>query len=380
MGMLNVRGHFFIPAMGAAVLNVVLIASVIFLTPHMGTSLETQIFGLAIGALVAGTAQAIFQWPNLRREGFRYQWVSPWRNETVREVVRKMVPGAMGVAAFQINVLVTYSVAYFVDDHIVASFDYAVRLMELPQGLFGISLATYLLPTLSGLAAEKKFPEFRTTLGQGLRHLVFLNLIASVLLVILAEPIIRLIFEHGKFTAASTHRASLALSCLAPGLVAFSMVSILARAFYALGDTRTPMKISIACLGLNLVFALILVWPLRQAGLGIANTASAVFNVALLFYALRRKLKFLDTLELRRSLAPLLVAAILSGAGALAARHFWENAVGHASLPERIGAVFVPLALAGLIYFFLTWWMKVPSAREMLELIWEKSGVGRLKR
>jgi len=256
MGMLNARGHFFIPAAGAAVLNLVMIASVLFLAPRMGRELNRQIFGLAIGVLVAGVAQAAFQLPTLRREGFRFRWVTPWRDETVRQVVLKMIPGALGVAAFQINVLVTNGMAFWVDPQIVASFDYAVRLMELPQGVFGISLATYLLPTLSGLAAERRYPEFRATLQQGLSYLLFVNLIASVMLVVLAEPIIRLIFEHGRFDAHSTQRASFALACLAPGLVAFSMVNVLARAFYALGDTQTPMKISMVCLRLNLVFAL----------------------------------------------------------------------------------------------------------------------------
>jgi putative peptidoglycan lipid II flippase len=334
--------------------------------------LETKIFAVAIGVLAAGVAQAIFQWPNLRREGFRYRWVSPWKNETVREVVLKMVPGMMGVAAFQLNVLLTNSVAYHVDDHIVASFDYAVRLMELPQGIFGISLATYLLPTLTGLAADKKFPEFRTTLGQGLSHLAFLNLIASVLLVILAEPMVRLIYEHGKFTPASTQRAALALSCLAPGLIAFSMVNILARGFYALGDMQTPMKISIVCLALNLVFALLVVWPLRQAGLGLANSLSAVFNVALLFYALRRKLKFLELGELRRSIAPLLLAAALAGITAWLAKFYWEKNIGHETLFGKFGAVFVPMSLATLIYFSLAIGMKVPSAREIFNLVGEK--------
>jgi putative peptidoglycan lipid II flippase len=369
MGMLNARGHFFIPAMGAAVLNVVLISSVLFLAPRWGKTLPTQIFGLAVGVLVAGLAQALYQWPNLRREGFRYTWVSPWKNETVREVVRKMVPGMMGVAAFQINVLVTYGVAFYVDDRIIASFDYAVRLMELPQGIFGVSLATFLLPTLAGLAAEKKYPEFRSTLGQGLNYLFFMNLVASILLVILAEPIIRLLFEHGKFTAASTHRAALALAFLAPGLVAFSMVNILARAFYALGDTDTPMKISIVCLGLNLVFALMVVWPLKQAGLGLANSASAVFNVGFLFYALRRKLKFLDLGELRRSILPLLIAVALAGAAAWFASHYWEKVIGHGNLAAKIGAVFVPMTLATIVYFSSAMLMKVASAREIFHLI-----------
>src|ERR1043166_2958270 len=222
MGMLNARGHFFIPALGAGLLNVVMIASVLWLGPRMGERLEQQIFALAIGGLLAGVAQAAFQWPTLRREGFRFEWISPWQNETVRQVVRKMLPASIGVAAFQINVLLTQVMGFWFHDGIVASFQYAVRLMEFPQGLFGISLATFLLPTLSGLAAEKKYPEFRATLGQGLGYLVFVNLLASVLLLVLAEPIVRLLFERGKFTAESTGRVSLAVACLAPGLIAFS--------------------------------------------------------------------------------------------------------------------------------------------------------------
>src|SRR5580692_9780860 len=167
IGMANARGHFFVPALGSVVLNVVMIASVLFLAPRLGVKLEQQIRGLAIGVVLAGLAQVIFQWPSLSKEGFHYQWVSPWRDPTVREVVRKMVPGSIGVAAFQINVLVMQCFSFWFDKSIVSTFNYAVRLMELPQGMFGISLATYLLPTLAGLAAQKKFPEFRRTLGEG---------------------------------------------------------------------------------------------------------------------------------------------------------------------------------------------------------------------
>src|SRR5207344_2218440 len=156
-------------------------------------------------------------------------------------------------------VLVTQVFSYWVDETIVSTFNYSVRLMELPQGMFGISLATYLLPTLAGLAAEKKYPELRATLGQGLGYLAFANTIASVLLVVQAEPIVRLLFQHGNFTPLDTKNVGFALACLAPGLIAFSVVNILARAFYALGDTMTPMKISTACLALNVVFTLWLI-------------------------------------------------------------------------------------------------------------------------
>src|SRR5262249_411584 len=179
IGMANARGHFFVPALGAVILNVIMIGSVLFLAPRMGSALPKQIFGLAIGVVVAGLVQARFQLPSLSREGYRYQWISPWGDPTVSEVVRKMLPGSIGVAAFQINVLLTQCFSFWFEPSIVSTFNYSVRLMELPQGMFGISLATYLLPTLAGLAAQKKFPEFRDLLPQRLRHLAFPHLIPA---------------------------------------------------------------------------------------------------------------------------------------------------------------------------------------------------------
>jgi putative peptidoglycan lipid II flippase len=375
MGMLNARGYFFIPAMGAAMLNVVMIASVLWVAPRWGQALHQQIFALAIGVLAAGVAQAAFQLPSLWRDGFRYHWVSPWRNDTVRRVVRQMIPGAIGVAAFQINVAFIQGLGFWLDTPerpLIAPFNYAVRLMELPQGVFGISLATFLLPTLSGLAAEKNYSEFRVMLRHGMEHLILLNLLMSVLLVVLAEPIIRLLFEHGKFGPASTERATLALECLGASLVAYSLVNVLARAFYALGDTRTPMKISIVCLGLNLAFALVLIWPFRQGGLGLANTISSGFNLALLLYALRRKLGRLDMGLLLPTLLPQAIAAALATATALAASHVWNLKAGHATVPLKIGAVFVPGALAGSIYWGFVLWAKIPAAHEITALVFQR--------
>ena len=370
-GMLNSRGHFFVPALGAVVLNVVMIAVVLGLAPRWGATLETQIFALAVGVLLAGAAQMLFQLPTLRREGFRFAWVSPWRNETVQRVVRQMIPGTIGVAAFQLNVVLTQGVAFWVDPQIVASFNYAVRLMELPQGIFGVSLATFLLPTLAGLAAEKKMGEFRATLGQGLAHLIFVNGLMTVLLIVLAEPIVRLLFERGQFTTESTQRAALALACLAPGLVAFSMVNILARAFYALGDMATPMKISLVCLVLNLALTLALVGPLRQGGLALANTLTSWLNVVLLFAALRRKQGALElgtaTMKLWAVAAAFALAA-LAAWGCAQRWGIWFDGR-EQTIWIKLGAVFVPMAAASAVYFAVTLALGVPSAREMLGLV-----------
>jgi putative peptidoglycan lipid II flippase len=352
---------------------VVMIASVLFLAPRMGLNypkderLPHQIFALAIGVLAAGVAQAAFQLPTLKRDGFRFQWVSPIGDPTVNRVIKQMLPATIGVAAFQINVVLTQGLSYWVDDYVVASFQYAVRLMELPQGLFGISLATYLLPTLSGLAADKNYEGFRTELRQGVGYLIFTNLIASVLLVVLAEPIIRLLFERGKFDALSTHQASLALACLAPGLVAFSVVNILARAFYALGDTKTPMKISVFCLIVNLMIAVCLVWHLKQGGLGLANTLTSLVNVGLLGYALRRKLKRLDMASLKRPVVLLILITVVAGGIAFGLWKFWEIKLGHGSLALKFGAVFVPAGVAGAFYWLTAIACKIPAAKEMTD-------------
>ncbi len=371
IGILNARGHFFIPALGAAVLNVVMIASVLLLAPRMGPTLNTRIYALAIGVLAAGIAQAFFQYPTMHREGFRYRWVTPWRDPAVREVVKKMIPSTIGVAAFQINVSLTQGLAFGENAKILAQFAYAVRLMELPQGVFGLSLATFLLPTLAGLAIDKNYPQFRLTLRQAVGHLIFINLLASVLLFTLAEPIIRLLFERGLFNAHSTERVSFALMCLVPGLIAFSLVNIFARAFYAVNDLVTPMKISVFCLVINLIMAatLLLVFNLGAGALGVANSTSAVVNLSLLAFALRKKLRTLEMKTVLGQLPSLAAAGLVAGLVAWRGAKLWSNHFGHATLLPRLGEVFLPMIAASIVYFVLCWFMKVSSAREMLAMI-----------
>ena len=214
-------------------------------------------------------------------------------DDSVRTILTRLGPGVIGVAAFQINVLITYCIGFFAGEHVVASYGYAVRLLELPQGLFAVSMATFLLPTLAGLAAEKKYDDFRGQLDEAARHLLFVNLPAAALLFVLAEPIVQLLFQYGEFTQAATERAAWALRCLAPALPGYSLVLILGRAFYALGEVKTPVRISVFCLGLNLVLALAMVFQLednwRQCAFGVANTISSTMNAALLWITLSRR-------------------------------------------------------------------------------------------
>ncbi len=373
MGMLNSRGYFFIPAMGATMLNVVMIITVLFVAPRFGETPSTQVYALAFGILVAGVLQVLFQLPLLYKDGFRFQWINPWNNETVRRVVSKMIPGTIGVAAYQINMLTTQSVAALFDFKIVGGFNYAVRFMELPQGVFTISLATFLLPTLSGFAAKKDYRKFTDTLNEGVHHVVFFNLFASVIMIILAEPIVRLVFERGNFTPADTVRVALALKCLAPGLVAFSLVNIFARGFFALGDTSTPMKISAVCLALNLVFTISALFALGNAGsLGLANSLSAFFHVWLLIHAFKLKLKDFDAKRLTDQLHPILLAVILSGLSAAITLKLFQASFSMESFMARVTCVFLPALVSLSIYLALGGALKVRSALEILQLFEKK--------
>ena len=374
VGMLNTQGRYFLPALGNAMMNVVMIASVYLVAPRFGVSLDQQVRGLAFGVVLAGIVQAAFQLPALRSVGFSFRWGNPFADPTVREVARRMLPATIGVAAYQINVVVAGLMADQQAEYVVASYNYAVRLMELPQGVIGVSLATYLLTELSGLATDKKYVEFRGVLREGMLNLVFLNALATVLLFVLAEPVIRLLFEHGKFTAVSTDRSTFALECLIPGLVAFSLNNIIGRAFYALGDTSTPMRIGVFCLGMNVVLVWLLVVPFRQGGLGIANSISALVNTGLLVYALRRKLPRFGFREMQGPVLRMVALSLVAGAFAWMAHRAWDQQVGHAGFWRQVGAVFVPSGIAAAAYLALALAIKLPQAREMTSLVSRRLG------
>ncbi len=374
MGILNSRGQFFLPALGATLLNLVLIPTVLFVAPRWGVRLDQQVFALAAGVLVAGVIQALYMLPALRKQGFRFQWIKPAGDPVMKAVWSRMLPGLLGVAAFQINVFLTGVIAASIDFQINASYEYAVRLFELPQGVFGVSLAAFLLPTLSGLAAENKTDEFKSTLTQGLGYVIFINALMGGLLLILAEPMVRLLFERGRFDADSTLRAASALTWLGLALVPYSVNAILSRAFFALSDTRTPMRLSAMCLVLNLVAVCVLIGPYRQEGLAMANCGTAILNTVLLVFFLRRKI---GSVGLRKMIV-MVIQVVCALAAALAVglllHGWWDHRFGHETLASRIGEVFVPLGLGACVYLLFALLLRMPVAREFIALARRRLG------
>src|SRR5688572_22033008 len=246
MGMLNSLHRFFIPALSPAMYNVATIICALVLVPLMpGLGMPT-IAAIAVGSLLGGVAQLALQWPMLRREGFRYRPIFDWHDESFRRVLVLMGPGTIGLAATQINVFVNTVLATGQGTGAVSWLNYAFRLMYLPIGLFGVSIATATLPAVSRHAARHDTAAVRTTIADGMSLMLMLNIPATVGLVALAVPIVRVIFERGAFTAADTAATAAALQFYAIGLLGYSVVRIVSPTFYALGRNRTPVLVSMA--------------------------------------------------------------------------------------------------------------------------------------
>jgi putative peptidoglycan lipid II flippase len=318
MGMLNSLHRFFIPAVSPAMFNVGSIICTVGLAPVMPLFGLPVIVAPAIGVLVGGFLQMAVQWPSLRREGYHYRPVLDFRDEGLRRVLVLMGPGVVGLAAVQINLFVNSILATAEGTSAVSALSYAFRLMYMPIGIFGVSIATAVVPTLSRHAARNDTAGMRDTVSSGLRMMLMLNVPATVGLIVLATPIVALIFEHGAFTPAHTAATAAALAFYAPGLVGYSAVKIAVPSFYSLRDSRTPVLVSAATVLLNVLLNLTLVHVMGFTGLALGTASSAIFNAATLLWLLRSRLGGIDGRRVSASFARISGASIVMGLAAWA--------------------------------------------------------------
>lgn len=290
-GILNSFDRFLVPALTPVLLNLSLIGCAVLLS----TRLDVPVMALAWGVLLAGVLQLLFQWPALARLGLlpRPRW--GWKHPGVRRVLRLMVPTLIGSSAAQVNLLIDSVIATFLVTNSVSWLYYSDRLLEFPLGVFGIALATVILPNLSRKHAEKSRQAFSDTLDWALRLALLITLPAAVGLAVLAGPILATLFQYGAFEVVDVAMAQLSLVAYAAGLPAFIAVKVLAPGYYARQDTRTPVRYSLVAMGanvaLNLAFVGGLLWlgfvgP--HAGLAAASSMAALLNATLLFRGLRR--------------------------------------------------------------------------------------------
>ncbi|GEN25371.1 putative lipid II flippase MurJ [Halomonas cupida] len=282
---LNTWNRFAIPAFTPVLLNLSLIGAAVLLTPVM----DEPAMALAWGVLIAGAAQLLFQVPFLAQLGLMPR---PWPNfahEGVRRILRLMTPALFGVSVSQINLLLDTVLASLLTAGSVSWLYYSDRLVELPLGVFGVAIGTVILPALSRRHAEQSGEHFSQMLDWALRAVLLLGLPAALALALLAEPLLVTLFHYGAMTDHDIVMAAMSLRAYALGLVAFMLIKVLAPGFFARQDTKTPVKVGIIAMVANMVFNLILIWPLAHAGLALATALSAFLNAGLLAWLLRRQ-------------------------------------------------------------------------------------------
>jgi putative peptidoglycan lipid II flippase len=373
MGMLNAVRRFTVPALAPLFLNLGMIAAGVGLIPVFRAAGQPPILAMAVGVLVGGFLQFAVQVPTLWRMGFRPAWPPLLSHPGVRRIAFLMLPATVGLAATQLNLFVNTILASMLIEGSVSWLAYAFRLMQLPIGVFGVALATVSLPLVSRHAVAGDRVALRDTLAGAVRLVFALTLPATFGLLALSEPIVRLLYQRGRFVTEDTDRTAAALAAYCLGLCAYAAVKVLVPAFYALGDTRTPVKASFLSVAVNLGGNLLLMGPLGHVGLALSTSLTMLFNFAQLSWAMRRKLgrfegrRLLATV-LRTGLASLAMA-LLVRTGVLWAVSWWRGSFGGAALVVGTGLV------AG---FVLTWFLyRAFRVAELDDLEAALGGIGR---
>lgn len=371
---LNSHRHFTIPALSPSLMNLTWIFSVLVICPLMGDTLEEKIYGLAWGVLLSGLIQFAMQLPVLRRYGFAFRFTLVWNDPRVWRVFTLMGPATLGLAVTQINTMVNSLLAAWIGPWAPAALFYSERLLYFPQGILATAMSTVLLPVFAGCAAEKRLDDLLRTMNHSLRLLSFVMIPASIGLFVLARPIIQMLFEWGNFSAQSTDLTTIALQCYAPGLLVFSLSKVFVPAFYAHQDTRTPVKVGIACvllnLFLNILFILTLPTYLKHAGLAAATVIAEAFNGFTLAWLVHRRFGSPGWWPMILSAGKALLASLVMGGFILLALPAVMAVVG-GWIPvvkiAQVVSVLVVITGGVILYLLVAFSLRCPECGEALD-------------
>lgn len=368
MGTLNSLGRFGIPALAPALFNVVMIFAALYLSKYF----NPPILGLGFGAVIGGGGQFIIQLPQLLKAGFRFQFKLDFRDKSVRKIFKLMLPAALGVAAWQINVVVATIIASYLEVGSISSLYYALRLMHLPLGVFGVALAAVSLPEISGLVASGDIKAAGAAQRFSSRMVVFLLMPSAALLIGGAEAIVATVYQRGNFSWSDTVNVSRALRAYAVGLVFFGLVRVTAQVFYAFKDTKTPVKISFLAVGMNIVLSLILIKPLDFAGLALATSLSAILNFTLLGYNSRKKAPAPDKFGLLKYSLSIFAASLVAGIIAYLLSHSLLAGGPEIKFTRALLATAVSLGAAGSIYLVICRLLNIDELKQLRRLFSNK--------
>ncbi len=366
VGMLNSFEHFSVPALAPVAWNLVIIGALVGLTPLFPA--EDEIYAYAIGVLAGTVVQFLLPLPWLRGRGGRFTVNLDWRNEHVLKVLKLMLPVTLALGMINLSLVINSLFGTLVQDEAPAAIDKAFRIYQLPQGLFSISIATILFPTLAKMAARRDTDDLRRTMSAGVRQICLLLIPSAVLMAVLAEPITRLLYQRGEFGPEATDLVTEALVWWSISLP-FQGVSLLfSRTFFSLQRPWATTALAGANLGVNALVALALYEPLGITGIVIGTVAGTLTMTVAQGWILRDQLRGIEGRRLLASTIPMLVAAAALSGVAYATWYGLDEALGR-SLGAQIISVGIAVAAGAAAYVGAVWALRVPEARQIRTLL-----------
>jgi putative peptidoglycan lipid II flippase len=367
MGMLNAEERFGIPALSPAMFNVATVAFG-FLLLLAGFPIHQVAIGWAIGTLLGGLGQFAIQVPPLAKLGFRYRPEWAPGDPGIRQIAALMAPATVGLAAVQINIFVNSFFASF-EPGAVSWLTYAFRILYLPIGIFGVAAGTVAASGLARRVAAGDLDGVRSTLRESLSMLAFLTLPATVGLIVLAEPIVRLLYQRGRFDAGATAGTAAALSFYAVGLVAYTSVKVLAPAFYALGTPRVPLMASALAVSTNLAVNVALFRPFGFRAVALGTALGSILNAGFLAVAFERRMGGFRGQALPGLLGRMALAAAAMAPVCWLAYRFLEDRVGTHGLRAQLLGGLAPVVVGVVVYGLAAWLLRVPQATMLAGLL-----------
>ncbi len=372
MAVLNSFKHFATSAFAPCLLNLILIAVMLVVFPVIGAEPADRAMALAWGVLIAGAAQVAIQLPALKRFGCPFKFSNRWNDPKIRQMLLLMGPAALGMAVTQFNVLIDRLLAMWIGGWAPAALFYSERMIYFPLGIIATALGTVLLPTFSTHAAKGDHASMSRTISDSLRHLAFIMVPAALGLLVLAPNILSAIFEwNGQFNAESTLLSARALMFYAPGLVVFSAAKVFVPAFYAMQDTKTPVRIGIYTVALNLTLNIVLILTLpeywKHAGMAFSTVLAEAVGMAVLGTLLAQRMPSIQWGGILKSFTRYLACGLIMAAAAwLVARYSFAPL--NDLLPAKIASitsVLLAVGAGGSTYFVLALGLKAPELKEI---------------
>lgn len=368
MGVLNTFRWMFLPAFAPVMFNmgnIVVGAGLALAAPRLGID---PIVGMAIGTMAGGVGQLAIQVPALWREGYTIRPEIAPRDPGVRAVAAMMAPAVLSVAALNINVMVSTQIGSWLREGSISWLNFAYRLFQLPIGIFGVSLASVLVPELKRRLLDNDAAGAAEQMNEALRLVIALCLPVTVATIVMARPLVSLIYEYRKFSATSTDETAAALVSYSVGLLGFTLVKVVAPAFYSLKEPWIPARASLVSIALNVVFSFALMKPLGHCGLALAVALNGLVNAAILIAGLRGRIAVAHG-ELIGFSVKVGVASLVMGAAIHGAQGALDGWLGHAHVMPRAAIVAGGAAAGGIVLIAVLKALRVPEADRLVGLV-----------